>query len=242
MQLIVCKTADEAALRAAALIAEQIRSKPDSVLGLPTGSTPIGVYSKLSSMYAAGELDFSRIVTFNLDEYLPIAQSDPNSYCAFMHRHLWDKVNLAPENTHIPCGEIEIEDAEDECRRYDAAIKQAGGLDLQLLGVGRNGHIGFNEPNDFLQLPTHAVTLTESTLEANSPLFENPDDIPRHAISAGLGSIFGAKKIILIALGKDKKAALSAILNNTVTTDAPASLLKLHPDLTVICDTDAYEQ
>ena len=240
MKFILCKTYDEVTEKAAELIANEVRENPSAVLGLATGSSPIRVYERLYEMYKAGELDFSDVRTYNLDEYLPIDPKDPNSYCAFMHKHLWDKVNLAPENVHIPAGNTPLDQAEEECRRYDKMIEDEGGIDLQLLGIGRNGHIGFNEPAETLELGTHTVKLTESTIEANSVLFEDPNQMPRHAVTTGLGSICGAKKILLIAGGKDKHDAITGLLNGEVTTMLPASLLKLHHDFTVICDYAAY--
>ena len=177
--------------------------------------------------------------SFNLDEYLPIDPADPNSYCAFMHEHLWDKVNMKRENCNIPFGKS-VEDAETECRAYDARIKAAGGIDVQLLGIGRNGHIGFNEPAGSLLMGTHTVQLTESTLSANGPLFDDPAKMPHHAVTMGLGAIFAAKKVLLVANGKNKHEAIKGMLGDELTTAIPASLLKFHPDLTLICDEEAY--
>ena len=157
-----------------------------------------------------------------------------------MHEHVWDKVNLKPENCHIPNGNIALEDAEAQCAAYDDAIKAAGGIDLQLLGIGRNGHIGFNEPAESLSVGTHPVKLTESTLAANGPLFDDPAEMPRHAVTMGMGSIFSAKKILIIANGKAKHEAIKGLLNGGITTALPASLLLLHPGVTLICDKDAY--
>lgn len=240
MNIIVCKNYEEISEKAAALIAAQIKAKPDCVLGLATGNSPIGVYRYLVAAYERGELDFSKVSTYNLDEYLPIDPADENSYCAFMHYHLWDKVNLKAENCHIPSGNIAPEQADAVCAAYDAAVRAAGGIDLQLLGIGHNGHIGFNEPDSELIMATHAVKLTDSTIAANGPLFANPDDMPRHALTMGLGCIFEAKSILLVANGKGKHAAIQSLLNGTVTTNSPASLLKLHPNVTVICDEEAY--
>lgn len=240
MKFILCKTYQEVTEKATEIIANEVRENPSAVLGLATGSSPIGIYEGLCALYEKGELDFSDVRTYNLDEYLPIDPADPNSYCAFMHKHLWDKVNLSPDHVHIPAGNTPLDKAEEECRNYDKMIEEEGGIDLQLLGIGRNGHIGFNEPAEALQLGTHTVTLTESTIAANSVLFEDPNQMPRHAITAGLGSICGAKKILLVAGGKDKHDAITGLLGDEVTTALPASLLKLHPDFTVICDYAAY--
>ena len=240
MEIIVCKNYEEISTKGAEILAGQIKVKPDSVLGLATGNSPIGIYERLCLMHSAGALDFSQIKTFNLDEYLPIEPSDPNSYAAFMHEHLWDKVNICPENCHIPAGNIELSAAEDMCRQYDEQITEAGGIDLQLLGIGRNGHIGFNEPADKLTVGTHVTALTESTVEANSVLFPSPEMMPRHAVTMGMGVIRNAKKILLVANGKSKHEALKGLIDDSITTALPASLLKLHPDVIVLCDEEAY--
>lgn len=240
MQVIVCENYEEISVKGAEIIAGQIKVKPDSVLGLATGNSPIGIYDRLCMMHKVGALDFSKVKSFNLDEYLPIEPSDPNSYAAFMHEHLWDKVNMKPENCHIPSGNVALEDADVSCRRYDLSIEEAGGIDLQLLGIGRNGHIGFNEPDEKLTVGTHVTALTESTVEANSVLFPSPDMMPRHAVTMGMGVIRNARKILLVANGKNKHEALMGLLGGEITTKVPASLLNLHPDVTVICDKEAY--
>ena len=240
MKVIICENYEDMSDKGAALIAAEVKQNPSAVLGLATGSSPIGMYSRLVDAYKKGELDFSDIKTYNLDEYLPIDPANKNSYCAFMHEHLWDKVNLKIENCHIPSGNIALEDAEAQCAAYDDAIKAAGGIDLQLLGIGRNGHIGFNEPAESLSVGTHPVKLTESTLAANGPLFDDPREMPRHAVTMGMGSIFSAKKILIIANGKAKHDAIKGLLNGGITTALPASLLLLHPDVTLICDKEAY--
>lgn len=240
MKIIVCKDYEALSAKAAQIIGALVRRKPDAVLGLATGNSPIGVYRYLVAAYERGELDFSRVSTYNLDEYLPIDPADENSYAAFMHQHLWDKVNVDIANCHIPNGNISMEEAPAVCEAYDNAVRAAGGIDLQLLGIGRNGHIGFNEPDAELIMGTHAVKLTDSTLAANGPLFADPNDMPRHALTMGLGCIFEAKEILLVANGKNKHAAIESLLNDTVTTASPASLLKLHPHVTVICDEEAF--
>lgn len=240
MKIILCNNYDEMSDRGARIIAEEIRNNPRAVLGLATGNTPIGIYERLCRMYAEGSLDFSEVSSFNLDEYLPIDPKDPNSYAAFMHKNLWDKVNIKPENTHIPAGNIAVEDAPAMCAQYDKDIEAAGGIDLQLLGIGRNGHIGFNEPAEALEVGTHITALTESTIAANSVLFENPDDMPHHAVTLGMGAIGRAKKVLLVVNGKNKHDAIRALLDDKITTNVPATLLKLHPNLIVICDSEAY--
>ena len=240
MELIICKSYEEISVKGAEIIAAQIKTKPDSVLGLATGNSPIGIYDRLCMMHKAGALDLSAIKTFNLDEYLPIDPTDPNSYAAFMHEHLWDKVNIKPENCHIPTGNVSLDEADEACRKYDESIIAAGGIDLQLLGIGRNGHIGFNEPAETLFDGTHVTGLTESTIEANSVLFPSPDMMPRHAVTMGMGLIRNARKILLVANGKNKHEALMGLLEGGITTAIPASLLKLHPNVIVVCDEEAY--
>ncbi len=231
MKKIVCKNYEELSKCGADIIAEQIKAKPDSILGLATGSTPIGLYKCLREM----PLDFSNISSFNLDEYYPISKENDQSYCYFMKDNLFNHIQV--KSTDIPNGEAS--DAEAECRRYDEAIEQAGGIDLQLLGLGVNGHIGFNEPADALSVGTHAVDLTESTIEANARFFANKEDVPRRALTLGLGGIMRAKKILVLASGKNKAEVVRKMFSGEVTTDVPASLLQLHNDVTVIVDEDA---
>ena len=240
MEIIVCKDYEEMSVKGAEIIAAQIKIKSDSVLGLATGNTPIGSYKRLCVMYDALALDFSEIRSFNLDEYLPIEPTDPNSYCAFMHKHLWDKINIKPENCHIPSGNVLFGDADTMCLQYDKQIETAGGIDLQLLGIGRNGHIGFNEPADKLVLGTHVTSLTESTVQANSVLFPSPEMMPRHAVTMGLGAISKARKILLVAHGRDKHPAIAGLLSGEITTALPASLLQLHSNVVLVCDEEAY--
>ena len=231
MKKIVCKNYEELSKCGADIIAEQIKAKPDSILGLATGSTPIGLYKCLREM----PLDFSNISSFNLDEYYPISKENDQSYCYFMKDNLFNHIQV--KSTDIPNGEAS--DAEAECRRYDEAIEQAGGIDLQLLGLGVNGHIGFNEPADALSVGTHAVDLTESMIEANARFFANKEDVPRRALTLGLGGIMRAKKILVLASGKNKAEVVRKMFSGEVTTDVPASLLQLHNDVTVIVDEDA---
>lgn len=231
MKKIVCKNYDEMSKCGADIVAEQVKAKPDSILGLATGSTPIGLYQRLREM----PLNFSNISAFNLDEYYPISKSNDQSYCYFMKDNLFNYITA--KSTDIPNGEAP--DAEAECRRYDEAIEKAGGIDLQILGLGINGHIGFNEPDSQLSVGTHAVDLTESTIEANARFFEKMEDVPRRALTLGLGGIMRAKKIVVLASGKNKADVVKKMFSGFVTTDVPASLLQLHPDVTVIIDEDA---
>ncbi|MBE7064777.1 MAG: glucosamine-6-phosphate deaminase [Ruminococcaceae bacterium] len=237
MKIIVCKDYDEMSVEAAKIVAAQMKEKKDSILGLATGSTPLGLYNELVKMNQCGEIDFSEIKTFNLDEYYPISHKDDQSYYYFMNENLFSRVNIDPANTDIPNGEAP--DAEAECKRYDAAIDASAGVDIQILGIGQNGHIAFNEASDVLHANTHQETLTENTIQANSRFFENEADVPRHALTMGVGSIMKARKIILLASGKNKRDAVRALTDDTITTQNPATLLKLHKDVIIICDEEA---
>ena len=218
--------------KAAQVIATQMIKKPASVLGLATGSTPIGVYSQLVDWHIRGDLDFGEVYTFNLDEYCGLSRSDPQSYHYFMNEHLFSKVNADKTRVHIPDGRAG--DIDEECARYDALIASCGGIDLQLLGLGGNGHIGFNEPDSAFAKGTHCVELDESTIDANARFFERPEDVPRKAITMGIQSIMRAKKILLIANGEKKKDIFAQALYGPITPAVPASVLQLHPDLTVV--------
>lgn len=237
MKIIVCKDYDEMSVEAAKIVAAQMKEKKDSILGLATGSTPLGLYNELVKMNQSGEIDFSEIKTFNLDEYYPISHKDDQSYYYFMNENLFSRVNINPANTDIPNGEAP--DAEAECKRYDAAIDASAGVDIQILGIGQNGHIAFNEASDVLHANTHQETLTENTIQANSRFFENEADVPRHALTMGIGSIMKARKIILLASGKNKRDAVRGLIDDTITTQNPATLLKLHKDVIIICDEEA---
>lgn len=226
------------AAQAAQLVAAQIREKPDCVLGLPTGETPIGMYDRLAEQCAAGALDFSRVTTFNLDEYYPIAPEHPQSYRYFMNKHLFSRVNIPMESTHVPGGQG---DADENCRAYEQAIAAAGGVDLQVLGIGRNGHIGFNEPNSAPDSRTHRVTLTENTIEANARFFESAGDVPRHAVTMGLGTILDARRILLLATGAEKFDALHKLLAGRFDSTCPATVLLRHENVTILCDRAAFE-
>jgi len=220
---------------AADVFARQLADKPDSVLGLATGSTPLGLYAELVRRYQAGEIDFSRARSFNLDEYYPIAGDHPQSYKYFMHENLFSKVNLA--NSQIP--DSETSDPLAECARYDAAIEAAGGIDLMLLGIGHNGHIGFNEPAVTYSMGTGFVDLSESSMSANSRFFSAAEKQPTKALSMGIGSIFNSKSIVLIICGAGKAAITRKLFEGKIHTDVPACFLLLHPDVTVILDREA---
>ncbi len=240
MKIIVTETYRELSIKAASLIAEEIKRCKNLVLGLATGSTPEGMYAELVNFYRAGNINFSGVVTFNLDEYVSLEPGHPQSYHYFMRRHLFDHVNLAPENVNIPSGCAA--DLESECHAYDAKIEQAGGIGLQVLGIGANGHIGFNEPDSSLKVHTHCVNLTEETVAANSRFFETPDQVPRRAVTMGVGSIMKAAKIILLASGSGKADAIRQTTKGVVTTSVPASILQVHRDVTLIVDREAAAQ
>lgn len=231
MRVLEVRNYGEMSALAAELIGAQVLLKPRCVLGLATGSSPIGTYERLVEAHRAGRLDFSQVRTMNLDEYCGLRGDDPNSYRYFMDHHLFSRVNLQRENTHLPNGAAP--DLEEECRRYEALIQSLGGVDLQLLGIGRNGHIGFNEPSDSFPPVVHTVQLTESTIQANSRLFERIEDVPTQAITMGVGTILKAERILLIA-GADKRYILEEALTGRVTPQVPASVLQLHRDVTVI--------
>jgi glucosamine-6-phosphate deaminase len=208
--------------------------KPNLVLGLPTGSTPLGLYKNLVNMYQEGKIDFSGVQTFNLDEYYPIKRSDPQSYYYFMNENLFSHINIEKENIHIPDGSAA--DTEKEAESYEKMIEAAGGIDIQVLGSGVNGHIGFNEPAGRLSVNTHRVELTENTIEVNSRFFEDISQVPRHALTMGVGTIFRARRILILINGENKAEILKEMFGGTITTDVPATLLALHPDTTVITD------
>lgn len=223
---------------AADILAKQINIKNDSVLGLATGSTPVGMYKKLVEMCNAGIVDFSKVKTVNLDEYYPISPDNKQSYRYFMNTNLFDLVNIDKANTFVPNGEAE--DANAACEDYERIVKSLGGIDIQVLGIGQNGHIGFNEPDESLSLFTHKTALTQNTIQANSRFFSEDEAMPTHAITMGIGTIFSAKKILLLISGKNKKAALEQLFDDKITSYCPATLLKLHPNVIVLCDSEAY--
>jgi glucosamine-6-phosphate deaminase len=240
MKIIVTETYRELSLQAASLVAEEIKRCKKNVLGLATGSTPEGMYAELTKQYREGNLDFSAVVTFNLDEYVSLEPGHPQSYQYYMRQHLFDHVNILPENINIPSGCAT--DLEGECHAYDNKIEKAGGIDLQVLGIGANGHIGFNEPDSSLKVATHCVSLTEETIAANSRFFETPQQVPRKAVTMGVGSIMKAAKIILLASGSGKAEAIRLTTEGVVTTAVPASILQMHRDVTLIVDREAAAQ
>ncbi len=237
MKIIICKNYDEMSEKSAEIVAAQIKENPNTVLGLATGSTPEGMYACLSKKCADGELSFENVKTANLDEYYPITPDNDQSYRYFMDKHLFDNINIDKRNTNVPDGTAADPDAEG--KRYDAMIESLGGIDLQVLGIGRNGHIGFNEPDTKLITGTHVTELTPDTIDANARFFASEADVPRRALTMGIGTILKSRKIIILANGSEKKNAVRRMLENVIDTSCPATLLNLHSDVTLICTADA---
>lgn len=237
MRIIITESYEEMSTAAARIVAGQLYLKPNSVLGLATGSTPLLMYQKLVQVHEQIGLDFSEAISFNLDEYLGLEPENPQSYHYFMHEHFFDKINIKPENIYIPNGNPD--NLVKECKHYDKLIANKGGMDLQILGIGQNAHIGFNEPDIKFEATTHKVKLDEETIEANARFFTTPKDVPRYAISMGIKTIMLAKKVILLANGKNKAEAIYKAIYGGVRPDAPASILQLHQDVIVIVDKEA---
>ena len=237
MRIICAKDYKEMSEMAADIIGAQVLLKPDAVLGLATGSTPIGTYEELVRRYEAGRLDFSKIKTVNLDEYRGLTRDNDQSYYYFMHSHLFDHININKNNTKVPDG-MEP-DAIKAGQDYENIIKNYGGIDLQLLGLGNNGHIGFNEPCDEFIDKTHVVDLTESTIEANKRFFASADDVPKQAYTMGIGSIMRAKRVLMIVSGKGKADIVKEAFFGPITPKVPASILQLHNDFILIVDVEA---
>lgn len=240
MKIIKAKDYNDMSRKAANIISAQVIMKPDCVLGLATGSTPIGMYKQLVEWYNKGDLDFGDVTTVNLDEYRGLPKENDQSYYYFMHHHLFDYVNINPDRTFLPNGMSEDPDA--ECARYEEVIRATGGVDLQLLGMGHNGHIGFNEPGAAFEKGTHCVDLQPRTIEANKRFFASADDVPKQAYSMGIRTIMMAKKILVIVSGEDKAEALKNSLFGPVTPQVPGSILQMHPDVTVVADEAALSK
>lgn len=236
MKIIVEPSYDEVSKSVAQIIAREIISKNDPVLGLPTGDTPKRTYELLVDYYRHELVDFSSVTTFNLDEYYPISKDDPKSFARYMEERLFNRVNLSKEKTHVPDGTIAESEIEPYCDRYERKISEAGGIDLLILGIGQNGHIGFNEPGVNFGTRTRLVELSKKTLEAN---FEDQTEAPNRAITMGIRTIMGARKLLLLAVGKRKSTAIKKSLTGPITSEWPASVLQLHPDFTAILDGDA---
>ena len=237
MRIIVTKDYEDMSKKAAAIIAAQVAEKPDCVLGLAPGSTPIGTYKNLVEWYENGSLDFSQVRTVNLDEYRGLPRDNDQSYYYFMHDNLFNHVNIDEANTNVPDGTNP--DADAECARYEALIASYGGQDLQLLGLGHNGHIGFNEPAQEFDKTTHCVDLQESTIEANKRFFASADDVPKQAYTMGIGTIMKAKKILVVANGEGKADIVAKAFFGPVTPEVPASILQFHPNVTIVVDEAA---
>lgn len=237
MKIYKAKDYKDMSRKAANIISAQVIMKPNCVLGLATGSTPIGTYDQLVEWYNKGDLDFSEVTTVNLDEYKGLPRTNDQSYYYFMHQHLFDRVNIDPERTNVPNG-MEP-DAEKECGRYEELIRSLGGVDLQLLGLGHNGHIGFNEPGEAFEKETHCVDLTESTIEANKRFFASADDVPKQAYTMGIKTIMQAKKILIVVNGENKADIVERAFFGPVTPKVPASILQLHNDVTLVGDEAA---
>ena len=237
LKVYIVENYQELSLRAAGIVASQVILKEDAVLGLATGSTPEGMYRELAQLYRDGKVDFSRVTTFNLDEYRGLDPGHAQSYHYYMHQHFFDHVNVPQENIHLPPGQGA--DMAAICREYEEKIAAVGGIDLQVLGIGVNGHIGFNEPGRQLQTHTHLVDLSAETIAANSRFFSAPEEVPRQAVTMGMGSIMQARRILLLASGESKAAAIRDTLGGRVTTAVPASFLQLHRRVIVLLDREA---
>lgn len=237
MKIYVVDNYEDLSRKSASIVASQMILKPNSVLGLATGSTPEGLYKELIRLFNEKVIDFKDINTFNLDEYYGMHRHNPQSYYYYMRKNLLDYINIEKDNIHIPHGLAD--DVEKHCDEYEEEIKQLGGIDLQILGIGRNGHVGFNEPADDFKPKTHLVHLQEETIEDNSRFFENKEDVPTKAISMGIKTIMNARKILLVANGEGKSKAIYDTLKGPITPKVPASIIQLHKDVTVIIDKEA---
>lgn len=240
MRIYKAKDYEEMSRKAAGIVSAQIIMKPECVLGLATGSTPVGLYKQLIEWYRNGDLDFSGVRTVNLDEYNGISRENDQSYYYFMHQNLFDHVNIPAGNTHLPDG-MEP-DSEKECRRYEELIQSMGSVDLQLLGIGHNGHIGFNEPADAFDKLVHCVNLTQSTIEANKRFFASAEEVPRQAYTMGIQTIMRSKKILIIANGEGKADIVRDAFFGPITPMVPASVLQLHNDVTLVADEAALSK
>jgi len=237
MKIITASDYQSMSRKAANIISAQVILNPNSVLGLATGSTPVGVYKQLIEWYKKDDIDFSKVHSVNLDEYVGLSPEHDQSYHYYMKDNFFSHVNIKPENTNVPNGLADDIDA--ECVRYDKLITNLGGIDLQLLGIGNTGHIGFNEPNEDFDKMTHKVKLTQKTIDANARFFDSVDDVPKYAVTMGIKAIMQAKKILLVANGEGKADILYRSLFGPITPVVPASILQLHPNVTVVADAAA---
>ena len=240
MKIIRAKDYDQMSRKAANIISAQVIMKPDCVLGLATGSSPLGIYRQLIDWYNKGDVDFSECYSVNLDEYVGLDITSDQSYVYFMHHNFFDSINIRADHTFIPNGKNT--DIAAECERYDKQIASLGGIDLQLLGIGRNGHIGFNEPAADFPKITHCVDLTESTIEANKRFFASADEVPRQAYTMGIGTIMKADKILVVANGEDKADAVAAMVQGKINPEVPASILQLHNNVILVADEAALSK
>ncbi|MCK4240890.1 MAG: glucosamine-6-phosphate deaminase [Candidatus Atribacteria bacterium] len=238
MEIKPISSYDEMSKLAAKMVAKQIKDKPNTVLGLATGSTPEGMYRELVKMHKEGELDLSQVITFNLDEYLGLSPEHPQSYHYYMCENFFNHVNIEEKNIHVPKGDTK--DSVQECLNYEREIEKVGGIDLQVLGIGVNGHVGFNEPDINLEAKTHVIQLSDDTIKANSRFFKNLDEVPKKAITMGMATIMRSKKIILMAWGAEKKKPILKVISGHIATEVPASLLQVHNDVILIVDKQIY--
>ena len=240
MKFIVTENYEAMSRKAAAILAAKVVEKPNCVLGLATGSTPVGTYQNLIRWYESGDLDFSQAKSVNLDEYVGLAPTHDQSYRYFMQTNLFDHINIDPANTNVPNGMAE--DPEAACAQYDEIIRSMGGVDIQVLGMGHNGHIGFNEPDDYFPMGTHAVDLQESTINANARFFASADEVPRKAMTMGIGNIMAAKQILVVVNGEAKADIVKQAFTGPITPMVPASILQLHPNVIVVGDQAAMSK
>jgi len=236
MKIIKVNDYEELSVKAAQIVAEKLKQLKQPILGLATGSTPIKTYENLVEKYRQGEISFANAITFNLDEYVGLSIEDPTSYHYFMDYHLFKHIDIKPENIHLPDGMAE--DLEEECKNYEKMIENVGKIDLQILGLGLNGHIGFNEPGTSFSSRTHVVDLTPSTIEANARFFSSIDEVPKKALTMGIATIMDAKEILFLVNGEKKADILRKVVHGEVTEDVPASVLQRHPNVTLITDID----
>jgi len=240
MQIIKTKNYEDMSRKAANIISAQVTMKPNCILGLATGSSPVGTYQQLIKRYENGDLNFSKVSSINLDEYKGLPDDNPRSYRYFMNDNLFNHINIKKEQTYVPDGTEK--DSTKACAAYNDLINSSGGIDLQLLGLGHNGHIGFNEPADSFEKETHCVDLTESTIEANTRFFASEDDVPKQAYTMGIGNIMNARKIVVVVSGAEKAEILKQVLAGPITPQVPASILQLHPDVTIVADSAALSK
>ncbi|HOR41916.1 MAG TPA: glucosamine-6-phosphate deaminase [Atribacterota bacterium] len=240
MNIVLVKDYQELSVEAANIVAREIERKKDTVLCLPTGQTPLGMYQELIKKNQNGELDFSKVITFNLDEYYGLSPEHPQSYHYYMWHNFFQYINIKKENVHLLKGIIE--DILAECQQFDELIREKGGIDLQILGIGNNGHLGFNEPALSLHGKTHLVNLSDDTIQANSRFFDDINEVPKQALTIGMETIMKAKKVILLASGEHKAAAINKTVNGLISTQAPSTFLQMHTDATLIIDKEAASQ